>query len=135
MKSVTELEDIVYGIIDGSALHQAITSSGGCLYTSEERPDNSAKEDIVISVLDGLNGQIQNAVINVNIYIPMKKASVGFKKNRKRINDLSQLSIALLEEVYCGDFCFILSKQPVIRVSGVNEHCINNRLELQIINY
>lgn len=135
MKTNGEIEDMIYDVIKGSPLEQAVVSTGGVLCKSEDRPTNSAGEDIVISVLDGLNGQIQAAVVNVNIYVPMEKAHIGFRKNRVHIDNLSRLAIELLENYNGGECLFEIEKQQCLKVDGVNEHCINNKIKLEINNF
>lgn len=135
MKINGEIEDMIYEVIKGSILEQAIVSTGGILCKSEDRPVNSAGEDIVISVLDVLNGRMQDAVINVNIYVPMERVSVGFRKNRARIDTLSRLAIELLENYNGGYYLFEVESQKAFQVEGVNEHCINNRIKLTINNF
>lgn len=135
MKSNGQIEDMIYNVIKGSILEQAIGSTGGILCKSEDRPTNSGNEDIVVSVLDSLNGQMQDAVINVNIYVPMERVRVGFRKNRARIDNLSMLAIELLENYNGGDCLFEIEKQSCLKVDGVNEHCINNKIKLTINNF
>ncbi|MEG2771982.1 MAG: hypothetical protein RR960_06535 [Alistipes sp.] len=131
MKSDIEIRDLLYKAIKGSALEKAVS---GKLYKTE-RPTNSGVEDIVISILDGLNGQIQDAVINVNIYVQDVNRGADTVENEPRIRELSRLAILLLEEVDDGDYHFEIEKQKCFKVNGVDEHCINNRIKLQITNF
>lgn len=134
MKSDIEIKDILYKVIKGSVLEEAITLNGGKLYKTQ-RPTNSNKEDIIISVLDGLNGQIQDAVINVNIYIQDVKRGNDIVENEPRIRELSRLAINLLEVFNDGDYRFEIEKQRCFKVNGVDEHCINNRILIEITNF
>lgn len=134
MKSDIELKDFLYTFIKGSALELAVAANGGELY-KDQRPTNSGKEDIVISVLDGLNGQIQNAVINVNIYVPDVSRNVDKIENTPRIRILSRVAIELLETSNDGECRFHIEKQTCFKVEGADEHCINNKIKLEITNF
>lgn len=66
MKSDIDIKDDIYKHIKGSALEKAVT---GKLCKASKRPANSNKEDIIISILDNGSGQMQEAFVNVNIYV------------------------------------------------------------------
>lgn len=131
MKSDIEIKDILYQIIKGSSLELAIT---GELYKNQ-RPTDSDKEDIVISVLDGLVGQIQSSVINVNIYVRDVARGDDMIENEPRVRELSRLAISTLEDVSGGEYRFSIEKQQCLKVEGIQEHCINNKINLQITNF
>lgn len=65
MKSDIEIKDDIYQIIKGSTLEKAVTGK----LKKTRRPANSNKEDIVISILENGSGQVQEAFVNVNIYV------------------------------------------------------------------
>ena len=128
MKSVTEIQDILYSILNGSDLHREIQSRGGAIYT-DERPMNSGKEDITILPLDGLvGGDTQELVLNINIYVRDIPRDNQMIIDKPRIRHLSRLAISLLEEYVMSDYQFHIEKQPVFKVDGADEHCINNRI-------
>lgn len=57
----------VYQYIKGSALAEMV--SGG-VYYAETRPRDSKKEDIVIGYLAGVPADLQQIVVNINIFVP-----------------------------------------------------------------
>lgn len=131
MKSDAEITDILYSILNKSDLHKAIKSRGGDLY-SDERPANSRKEDITISVLDGLVGDYsQENVVNINIYVPDVPRNNQMIIDKQRVRTLSRLAIDLLEEFIVSEYRFFIEKQKVYKVNGADEHCINNRLSFK----
>lgn len=134
MKSDIEIKDILYRVIKGSVLEESVAINGGVLYKNQ-RPTNSDKEDIVISVLDSLGGQIQDAVINVNIYVQDVARGLDMIENEPRIRELSRTAIDLLENYNGGDYLFAIEKQSCLKVDSANEHCINNRIKLTINNF
>ena len=93
MKSDIEIKDDVYKIIKGSELEKAVTGK----LSKTLRPLNSGKEDIVISMLDNGKGQIQEAFVNVNIYIPDNLRDGQAEENSVRLRQLCKLAAELLE--------------------------------------
>lgn len=131
MRSDIEIKDLLFGIIDGSELQKAVS---GKLY-KDQRPANSGAEDIVISVFDGLNGQIQNAIVNVDIYVQDSNRENEMIENTPRTRVLSKLAYELLEDYVTCDYRLEIEKQQCLKVEGVDEHFINNKINLEILNF
>lgn len=133
MKSNTEIKDILYAILKESELYREVASRGGDVYT-DARPTNSGKEDITILILDSLaGGDSQEFVPNVNIYVPDVERNKQMIEDTPRIRHLSRLAISLFEEYTTSDYQFSLENQPVFKVNGAEEHCINNRLTFKYL--
>lgn len=130
MKSDIEIKDDVYRVIKGSDLEKAITGK----LSKTKRPAGSDKEDIVISMLDNGKGQIQEAFVNVNIYVPDDLRSGQAEENSARLRQLCKLAAELLEVQRGEDYRFTLDKQRVMEVNGKNEHFINNKLLFKQVN-
>ena len=130
MKSDIEIKDDVYKVIKGSILEETITGK----LSKTNRPINSDKEDIVISLLDNGKGQIQEAFVNVNIYVPDNIRDGQAEENSIRLRQLCKLSAELLEVQRGENYRFTLDKQRVIEVNGKNEHFINNKLFFKQVN-
>lgn len=132
MKSDIEIKDAIYSFIKGSILEKAVT--GKLMKTI--RPANSDKEDIVISMLDNGSGQIQEAFVNVNIYVSDYIRNGQAEENTIRLRDLCKMSHGLLFSCRGKGFRVdpIGSKQRVLEVNGKDEHFINNKLLIQISN-
>lgn len=131
MKSDIDIKDDIYNHIKGSALERAVT---GKLCKSSKRPNGSDKEDIVISILDNGSGQIQEAFVNVNIYVQDNIRDEQAEVNDSRCRELCRIAIDVLEVVYGPGFRFTLDKQRVMPVNGKNEHFINNKLLYKQVN-
>lgn len=130
MKSDIEIKDDVYRVVKGSALEKAITGK----LSETRRPADSDKEDIVISMLDNGKGQIQEAFVNVNIYVPDNLRDGQAEENSARLRQLCKLAAELLEVQRGEDYRFTLDKQRVVEVNGKNEHFINNKLLFKQVN-
>lgn len=124
MKSDIEIKDDIYQIIKGSTLEKAVTGK----LKKTRRPANSNKEDIVISILENGSGQVQEAFVNVNIYVSDDVRDGQAEENSSRLRQLCKLATELLEVQRGEDYRFTLDKQRVMEVNGKNEHFINNKL-------
>lgn len=131
MKSDIDIKDDIYKYIKGSALEHAAT---GKLCKSSKRPNGSDKEDIVISILDNGSGQIQEAFVNVNIYVKDNIRNEQAEMNDIRCRELCKVAIEVLGVGRGSDFRFTLDKQRVKQVNGKEEHFINNRLLYKQVN-
>lgn len=124
MKSDIDIKDDVYMFIKGSALESAV--SGKLCKT--KRPNGSCYEDIVISVLTNQNAQIQEAFVNVNIYVTDLIRDNQSEEDTVRLRQLCNIAKSILEVGRGNDYRFTLDSQRVLEVNGKNEHFINNKL-------
>ena len=130
MKSDIEIKDDIYQIIKGSTLEKAVTGK----LKKTRRPANSNKEDIVISILENGSGQVQEAFVNVNIYVSDDVRDGQAEENSSRLRQLCKLATELLEVQRGEYYRFTLDKQRVMEVNGKNEHFINNKLLYKQVN-
>lgn len=132
MKSDILIKDDVYAFIKKSPLAAAVT---GKVCKQGVRPKGSDKEDVVIAVIANLNGQIQEAAVNVNIYVKDDIKSDGQNQEATiRLRQLCEIASDTLEVGRGEDFRFTLESQHVIEVPGIKEHVINNRLNYKQVN-
>lgn len=124
MKSDIDIKDDIFMFIKGSELENSVTGK----LSKTIRPSNSNDEDIVISILSNQNAQIQEAFINVNIYVPDLIRGGQSEEDTIRLRELCNLSKTLLEVGRGNDFRFQLDSQRVMQVQGKDEHFINNKL-------
>lgn len=124
MKSDIDIKDDIYKIIKSSSLLKNVSGT----LSKTIRPENSNKEDIVISVLANQNGQIQEAFVNVNIYVPDIMRNNQNEENSSRLRTLCKESIQLFKVGRGNDFRFELESQRVFEVEEKDEHVINNKL-------
>lgn len=130
MKSDIEIKDDIYEFIKGSALEKAISGK----LKKTRRPANSNLEDIVISILDNEAGQMQEAFVNVNIYVPDNMRDGQAEEKSIRLRELCRIAYNLLAVGRGESYRFTLDKQRVFEVNGKNEHFINNKLLYKQVN-
>lgn len=135
MITTLEVVDWIYLLIDQSALKNEITG----VVNKQNRPQNSNKEDCVINSLGISSAQLQEGVVNVNIYVPnITISSAGTQDlsqpDWKRLKHLTKVAVELLNEYWADDFHFILQNQTIIKDDESDSHFVNLRLEVYANN-
>lgn len=135
MKTDIDICKDIFHIVMGSPIKAPITGiTGNVTYTGRE----TDKEDCVISVLDSMNGQIQDSKVNVNIYVHDITSNGLIKSNIPRISELSNICKDVFGDgkrsVFGDGFRVTLEKQRVLPVNGKNEHVINNTIRYKFNN-
>ena len=124
MKSDIDIKDDIYEFIKGSSLEYEVTGK----LSKTKRPYGSNNEDIVISVLANQNGEIQEAFVNVNIYVKDIVRNKQSEEDTIRLRQLCNIAKNLLDVGRGNDYRFTLDSQRIMEVEGKSEHIINNRL-------
>lgn len=130
MKTEYAIKTDIYNYLKKSELVVEVTG----LLKKTSRPKNSTKEDIIISVLSNVNGQNQEAVVNVNIYVEDNIVDGQAEEDSARIGELSELASSILESFTVGGAVVYLEQQKVYEAEGIDWHVINNRLNYKINN-
>ena len=126
-----DIKDELYAWIAASDLAGLVS---GSVY-KDERPLNSVKEDITIAVIArNANYQIQEATVNVNIYVPDIKRNRDMVENSARLRTLCTSAASLFEYNHTGDTIVTLASQEVYKANGIDWHVINNRLRIRFNN-
>lgn len=131
MKSDIDIKTDVFHYIKGSLLEQTVT---GVVRKTGKRPHNSKKEDIIISVLANLNGQIQTATVNVKIYVAAKVVKGQAEESTVRLKTLCNIASELFDVFRGNGYRARLLEQRVFEVSGADEYVINNKIEYKQLN-
>lgn len=132
MKSDIDIKTDIFHAIQGSELHKAVT---GELRKTGKRPHGSCKEDIVISMLANVNGEIQIATVNVNIYVSAMVVDGQAEERTLRLQQLCHLASELFQLIIGDDFRATLQQQRVLEISGADEYVINNKIEYKNTNF
>lgn len=131
MKTDIDIKDDLYRYLSGSSIMEEVTGS----LSKTLRPDTSEAEDVVISILGNVNSDIQQAYVNVNIYVADIKRGNQYEENSIRLRQLCNASKELLGVGRGDGYRFTLEEQRVMEVQGRNEHFINNKLLYKYSKY
>lgn len=132
--SFYDIKDDVYKIVTASKLKTVVTGKICKRKRTFYPTGTQTKEDICISVLANQTKQLQNAFVNVNIYVQDEITEGQKEEKAQRLRELCQLSFSIFESVRGSDFRLSLDEQRVIPCEGTNEHIISNKLLYQTIN-
>lgn len=130
MHNDEQIKDNIYSLLMGSGL---VSEVSGVL-SKTLRPRDSDAEDIVISVLDNRNSQLQAADVNVNIYVPDLLVDGQYEEDTARLRELAARVATLLDSRSPSDYLLKLDRQRVLKVDGKDEHYINTRLKYTFLN-
>lgn len=106
---------------------------------SSDRLDNSEAEDVIVEPLPLNARQIQEGVLNVNIFVQNKKLDFNgvidrSQRDQKRLAYLERLLTDAFEGGFWGtDYNFALQQTNIIK-DGNYEHFINARIEYTAVN-
>lgn len=130
-------EDIVYQRLNTSTLKTAITG----IIKKGKRPLNSTKEDVVINSLPINSLQLQEGIINVNIYVPNLTITIGgvqdfTQPNSARLKELTDTAVDLLNDQWpeAGDVNYTVQQQSLLDDPDSSSHYVNIRLQFYAIN-
>ena len=130
MKNDVEVRQDVFAVVMQSEIKDAI--GGEVRYIP--RKAGSKTEDCIISVLDSDNAQIQDCIVNVNIYVPNITSGGESVENIDRTKPLAKICENALKSKFGDGFHLFLEKQRIMPVNGKNEYVINNRIRYKFNN-
>lgn len=130
MKTDAEIIDDIKKYLEGTSLPGEITG----VITDLDRPKNSKKEDVCISLLSNEIGQLQMAVVNVNIYVPDILKNNQYVENKPRTRKLQRVCADVLERCHGGFYYFNSDSMSCFKVEGINEHQIKFKLYYKTVN-
>lgn len=135
-KTGSEVETDVYRLIYNTSIRTSIT---GDIYKAGTRPLNSDKEDVVIGFVAGLDGQVQDGVVNINFYAPDiipegQTDSVVKMKDTARCRELEVIALDAIASLPTDEYDFSLA-QMIATFKGENadQHYVNVKLEFRRI--
>lgn len=138
MKTSFDIDKIVYKLLSGSSeLKSAIT---GGVYYSNDRPDGSPKEDVVINTITMTQDYLpQLATSNVNIYVADIQRRIDgveqSKPNHERLAKLTKIVLNVLRSAQIDGLKIIPESQSVLNDTSVKQHFCNIRIAWNIQTY
>lgn len=133
MKTEIEIERDFYAMLKASELGKAVK---GGLYRSMMRPANSTAEDIVLKLLSGTDGQFQEGVVILNIYVPAVSRADGSQvPDQSRIGTLQRLYLDFIETADMTDYWIESDSTPqTILNEEISQYLIYCRIHYKRIS-
>lgn len=135
MKTSFDIDKIVYKLLSGSSeLKSTIT---GGVYYSNDRPDGSVNEDVVINTITMTQDYLpQLATSNVNIYVADIQRRIDgveqAKPNHERLAKLTKIVLDVLRSAQIDGLKIIPESQSVLNDATVKQHFCNIRIAWNI---
>lgn len=134
MKQTFDLDAIVYGLLNVPPITGFIT---GGVYVGDDRPDDSACEDIVVNCIDLSQDYLpQVGTSNVNVYVPDKPRLIGgkqqFKACRQRMRSITEKVVSELRKAVVPGLILTIDAQTVLNESEIRQHYVNIRISWNI---
>lgn len=131
IKSEGQIVTEIYKYVITTPLAAAIT---GKVLKSIDREPNSVSEDIVIKPLANNPKQVQETIVNMNIYVPDTLDEGQYIKNGERCDQLEALACTDFEVFWIEGARIALEEQHTYKVDDARCHVINCRLLYKIEN-
>lgn len=131
IKSEGQIVTEIYKYVVTTSLASSIT---GKVLKSVDRDPNSSDEDIVIKALANSPRQVQETIVNLNIYVPDNLDEGQYVKNGSRCDELEAIACLVLEVFWIGGARISLEEQHTYKVQDARCHVINCRLLYKIEN-
>lgn len=138
MKTSFDIDRIVFDLLSKSQELKNILKGG--IYYQDDRPDDSADEDVVINTITLTQDYLpQLATSNVNIYVADQtrriKGVEQVKPNHARLAKLTKIVLELLRGAQVEGLKIIPESQAVLQEQGARQHFCNIRLAWNIQTY
>lgn len=131
MKTAVQIERDFYTIISQSQLGKELK---GKVYRKEMRPIGSQEEDLILSLLSGVDEQVQTGVVAVSIYVKDMPFESRFVRNTERIGELLELVNSITENYSFGYVISTDGTPSIIQLEDISQHVISIRLYFEYLN-
>ena len=133
MKTIFDTDGILFALLDGKT-----SIKGGC-YVGDDRPENSANEDIVINTIDLAQDTLpQIGTSNINIYTTDTskkiKAKMQVSANRTRLKALANEVLAIVRKANVDGLTITPGNMTIMYEPNTKQHFINIRIDWNIQN-
>lgn len=133
-KTAGMVEGDVFALIRDSELMREVA---GGLYKQGTRPFGSREEDVEVVFLTGSGGQIQEGIVNINIYVPNIDNGMGaglLTKDVRRCVELEGALCRFMEGVSLFGEYHTEIDEMVRTLQGENEcYLVNGRLRFRVM--
>lgn len=132
-KTGLQVEKDIFSIVKSSALASTVS---GNVYRDGTRPVGSDKEDIVVSFMTGLPGQIESGTVTVTIHVPDMESSGRKMKNISRLNTIEGLADAFVESQKGGEYRMSLGNTiQSFKSEGIDWHFIDVKIKYKRVSF
>lgn len=130
-KASTQIEGDVFALIRVSELPGFIT---GKLYRGRnKRKVGEMSEDAVLAFVSGINEQVQEGILNLNVYVSnIDNGSGVLVENESRTEEIAAMIIRVIDSMHTPEYEMriknIVQSYPI---EGVEQHVVNAKIEFK----
>lgn len=132
IRTSNEIEGFFFKTVRASALGKRIK---GELYRPGTRPANRREEDIIVEFVGGMDGQVQEGAVHVNVYVKDVPSKTGeLVIHHERIGELESLVQDLVADFRGSDYYVrTTTTAKAYAVRELDQHCFTIRLEFKVL--
>lgn len=129
-KTGLQVEADIFGFIKGSPLATAVN---GGVYRDGMRPVGSKKEDIVVSFMTGLAGQVETGTVTVHVFVPDIDSGKGvLVKDMARLRTLEALADSVISSSKGGEYKMSLGNTiQSFKAEGADQHFVDVKIKFK----
>ncbi|MBO9660272.1 MAG: hypothetical protein J7527_15740 [Chitinophagaceae bacterium] len=136
MKTGVDIVDVIIERISVPSVTDVLGSSSIFPDTS---PDNFTADRIVVNSLPVSGGQLQTAVININVCVKNLKLKIAgqpdnSQPDRKRLNEIAKPILEILEDAIISGIVTEIDNIAIYPDKEVKEHFLNIRVRIYSAN-
>lgn len=133
-KTSSDIEGDIYNMLRGSDLAKQLS---GSVYRKGYRPRDSKLEDAVVIFTAGLNGEVQEGTVTINVYVPDIDAFDNgvLVKNGERVATLERLCQQWRDSLNASTSNYLFIKDDEDTVHTVPEEDIHQHFIVVTLNY
>jgi hypothetical protein len=137
MLTAKQVQSDIIALLSGSELANAVD---GQIYRLGYRPYNSQAEDIVVSFIAGLPGQLHTGVVTVNIYVRDIEGSTNgvLREDGRRAEELETLAGKWVESLTTDKSNYKFELAQTIHTyeeKDISQYYISVKLEYEIVEF
>ncbi|OLY92507.1 hypothetical protein SAMN05444008_102373 [Cnuella takakiae] len=135
MKTTLHFVDKAYERVKASQLAQVVSGS----VFKYQKPKGWAGEAVVINSLPVSAEQVQTGLININVFVPDLKLTIGaqgpeLQPNTARLSELADMAVETLKSWYQDGTDYSIEAQSLIKDDEGDNHYINFRVRVYALN-
>lgn len=134
MKTSKQIQGDIIKMLKGTQLAKAVT---GKIYRDGYRPRDSEKEDIIVTFTTGINAEIQQGTVTINIYVADKDffANGVFAEDGQRTAEIELLAQNWADALTANKSDYLFELQQTIYTESaddIKQHFVVLRLGYKI---
>lgn len=136
MKTTIDIVDEGLALVNVPAVTDVL---GSAAIFPDTRPDNHQGDCIILNCLPATAGQLQTAVLNINICVKNLQLTIAgqpdnSQPNRQRLNEIAKPILVIMKNAVINDMVTEIENVAVYPDKEAKEHFLNIRVRIYSAN-